>query len=96
MEPAALLDALALLAAETGLVVQRVAGQPVFEGLPPSSSGVCTIRGEVRVVLSDSDPLSARIQVLARALRSRCGAELEGRFLPPAVRQCLEGLPADA
>ena len=95
MEPAALLEVLVLLAAETGLVVQRVAGQPAFEGLPPSSSGVCTVRGEVRVLLSDSDPLAARIQVLARALQSRCGAELEGRFLPPAVRQCLEGLSAD-
>ena len=95
MEPAALLEALAVLAAETGLVVQRVGGQPAFEGLSPSSSGVCRIRGEVRVLLSDSDPLVARIQVLARALQSRCGAELEGRFLAPAVRQCLEELPAD-
>jgi hypothetical protein len=61
---------------------------------------VCRVRGEVRVLLADSDPLPDRIRVLARVLRERRGAELEGRFLPPAVRECLErgdgAGPADA
>lgn len=100
MEPAALLQVLVELAGETGLPVSRVAGQPVFEGLSPSSSGVCRVRGEVRVLLSDSDPVPERIRVLARALLEGRGAELEGRFLPPAVRECLEraggGRPAEA
>ena len=99
MEPAALLEALVGLAGETGLPVQRVSGQPAFEGLSPSSSGVCRVRGQVRVLLADSDPLPDRIRVLARALSEGRPDQLEGRFLPPAVRDCLEqaseGRPAD-
>ena len=90
MEEAALLEALVELAAETGITVQRVSRQPVFEGLSPSSSGVCRVRGEVRVLLSDSDPAAARIRVLARALAAGPQEALEGRFLPPALRACLE------
>lgn len=90
MEPAALLDLLVELAGETGLVVGRLSRQPAFEGLSESASGVCRVRGEVRVLLSDSDPLPDRIQVLARALQEARAGELEGRFLPPAVRECLD------
>jgi hypothetical protein len=92
MEPRLLLDELVQLAGETGLEVRRLSRQPIFEGLSPSSSGVCRVRGEVRVLLSDSDPLADRIRVLARALREARGRELEARFLPPAVRDCLDGL----
>lgn len=90
MEAPALLGALVELAESLGLAVQRVGRQPVFEGLSPSSSGTCRVRGEVRVLLADSDPLEVRIEVLARALRELAGPELEERFLPPAVRACLE------
>ena len=90
MEAAELLEALVELAASVGLVVQRVGRQPAFEGLSPSSSGTCRVRGEVRVLLADSDPLEARIEVLARALRAAAGPALEERFVPPAVRACLE------
>jgi hypothetical protein len=41
-------------------------------------------------MLFDSDPVAERIRVLARALCLGRSAELEGRFLPPAVRECLE------
>jgi hypothetical protein len=99
MEPAALLEALVALAGETGLPVRRVGETPAFEGLSPSSSGVCRVRGEVHVLLADSDPLPERIRVLARALSEGRAEELAGRFLPPAVRECLEpasqGPPAD-
>jgi hypothetical protein len=91
MEAEALLGALVELAESVGLAVQRVGRQPVFEGLSPSCSGTCRVRGEVRVLLADSDPLEVRIEVLARALRELAGPALEERFLPPAVRVCLEG-----
>jgi hypothetical protein len=101
MEAPALLDCLLEIAGETGLPVQRVGRLPAFEGLPQGASGVCRVRGELRVLLFDSDPLAERIRVLARALREGRSAELEGRFLPPAVRECLEraggaGFPPDA
>jgi hypothetical protein len=98
MDASALLHCLLELAGETGLAVRRVGRQPAFEGLPLGSSGVCRVRGELRVMLFDSDPVPERIRVLARALREIRGAELEGRFLPPAVRECLEreGLPPHA
>lgn len=89
MEPAALLEALLELAREAGLVVQRVGRQPAFD-LPPVASGVCRLRGEMRVLLADADPLAERIRVLARALCECAAADLEGRYLPPAVRECLE------
>ena len=91
MDDAGLFEALLALAQETGLPVQRLPRQPLYEGQPPSPSGSCRVRGEVRVLLADSDPLPARIQVLARTLRRTRGEALEGRFLPPAVREALEG-----
>jgi hypothetical protein len=94
MDAPALLACLLELAGETGLPVRRVGRQPAFEGLPPGSSGVCRVRGELRVMLFDSDPVPERIRVLARALRESRSAQLEGRFLPPAVRECLEAAGA--
>jgi hypothetical protein len=49
------------------------------------------VRGEWLLVLVPSDPLSHRIEILARALRAHAPALLEGRWLPPAVRERLEG-----
>lgn len=93
MTPEALLEALHALAGEVGLPVQRVGRQPAFEGLAPSSSATCVVHGEVRVLLADSDPVAVRVAVLARALRRVAGERLEARFLPPAVRACLEEGP---
>lgn len=95
MEDLELFQALLELASETGVAVQRVSRQPVFEGLSPSSSGVCRVRGEVRVLLADSDPLPARIEVLARALSGSRREVLEGRFLAPALRECLDRAAVD-
>lgn len=66
----------------------RAAG-PAGEG--PLESGLCRVRGEWLLVLVPSDPLSHRIEILARALRAHAPALLEGRWLPPAVRERLEG-----
>jgi hypothetical protein len=90
METPELLEALIALAESFGLAVQRVGRQPAFDGLSPSSSGTCRLRGKVRVLLADSDPPEVRIEVLARALREAAGPALEERFLPPAVRACLD------
>jgi hypothetical protein len=90
MDAPALLDCLLELATDTGLPVSRVGRQTAFEGLPLAASGMCRVRGELRVMLFDADPVAERIRVLARALREGRSAELEGRFLPPAVRECLE------
>lgn len=97
MDDAALLDALLELARETALPVQRLPRQPIFDGLSPSPSGVCRVRGETRVMLADADPVPERIAVLARALRSARGDALEGRFLAPALRECLDAAePSEA
>ena len=90
MEAPALLAALRELADELGLRVERVGGQPTLEGLSPGSSAVCKLRGQTVVFLSDSDPLATRIRTLARGLRQHSGEALEERFLPPALRTCLE------
>jgi len=96
MEERALLEALLELARESALPVQRLGRQPIFEGLSPSSSGVCRVRGELRVLLADSDPVPARIAVLARALHSERGAALQERFLAPALRECLDAAAEQA
>jgi hypothetical protein len=62
MEAPALLDCLLEIAGETGLPVQRMGRQPAFEGLPLGASGVCRVRGELRVLLFESDPLAERIR----------------------------------
>lgn len=90
MEGPALLVALRELADEVGLRVERVAAQPALEGLSPGSSAVCRLRGQTVVFLSDSDPVATRVRTLARGLRDHSGEALEERFLPPALRACLE------
>ncbi len=87
MQGAALLEALIDLARESKLEVRRV---EAVRDEPPPTSAVCRVRGAVWVVLSAADPVDARIAVLAAALREHAGPRLEGRYLPPALRACLE------
>ena len=89
MDPTDLLEALAGIAAEAGLSVRRVTGSP-GDGEPPMASGVCRVRGELWVLLSEADPFEHRIEVLAQALRSHASRLLEERYLPPAVRERLQ------
>lgn len=86
MEPDEMLAALVALAGEAGLRVRpaRAGG----EG--PLESGLCRVRGELWLVLSASDPLAHRIDVVARALRSHAAPFLESRWLPPALRTRLD------
>jgi hypothetical protein len=87
MELSELLERLADLARDVGLEVREVRAGAGDE--PPPASGVCRVRGETWVVLAAADALERRVEILAQALRSHAGARLEGRYLPPAVRERL-------
>jgi hypothetical protein len=91
VEEAEILRALLDLAGEAGLPVRRIAGRAGGEGEPSASSAVCRVRGDTWVVLSEADPPRARIAVLCRGLRQQAPDLLEGRYLPPALRQHLAG-----
>jgi len=90
VDSAQLLDALLELANDVGLRVRGLGAGASSDGLGMTSSGVCRVRGELWVLLADADPVERRVAVLARALRDEVPDALEGRFLPPAVRACLE------
>jgi len=90
MQAPELLAALEELAQEVGLPVRRMPATGPFDGLLPAQSGVCVLRGQRSVWLSPADPPERQIAALARALREHAGASLEMRFLPPAIRACLE------
>ncbi len=53
------------------------------------ASAACRVRGEVWVVLSATDPVNVRIDVLAAALKAHRTDWLEQHWLPPAVRERL-------
>lgn len=91
MTPGELRDALADLAREAEIDVRVLSGPGEVEPGLPVASGACRVRGRVWVILAARDPVEEHIEVLARALRTHAGAWLEGRFLPPAVRERLEG-----
>ena len=94
MNAAALLAELVELADAAGLRVQLLRTPAGSEAEAGVSSAVCRVRGEVRIVLVASDPLEARIEVVAAALREHAGDWIERRYLSPAVRARLgAGLP---
>lgn len=75
------------LAREGGLQVRSVGS---LQGDLLARSGVCRLRDGVFVILVASDSVEDRIAALAHALREHQPAALEGRYLPPAVRERLE------
>ncbi len=89
MSPEQQLRELQDLAAAVQLQVREIRGSARSEFEPQAASGVCVVRGQTWVVLSGADPLAERIAFLARALRELRGAELEQRYLPPALRELL-------
>ena len=89
MSPGEVLDALIGLCREAGLEVRRVRGGPEAAGEPAARSGVCRVRGALWLVLSDADGVEERIAAAADALRAHGSDLVEGRYLPPAVRQRL-------
>ena len=90
VEPVQLLAALLELARDTGLCVRALGGGSGGDSALPASSGVCRVRGELWVLLADSDPVARRVDVLASALCNHAPDLLERHYLPPAVRECLE------
>jgi hypothetical protein len=87
VEPGEILDHLVELAREAGIDV-RVLGRGGSDVSPESA--VVRVRGELWVVLAEADLPEQRIAVLARALREHAGPLLEGRYLPPALRDLLD------
>ena len=87
LEPSAILERLVGLAEEAGVAVRQI--RP-GEGEPLPRSGLCRVRGRLLLLLSSADPLDARIEAVASALRAHGGRLLEERFLPPAVRDRLD------
>jgi hypothetical protein len=89
--PRELRDALAELAREVGMDVRVTSGSREVEPGIPIQSGVCRVRGVWWVVLAGDDPVDAHVELLAGALRDHAADRLESRYLPPAVREVLEG-----
>lgn len=89
MSPAEVLEALVALCREAGLEVRRVRGNPEATGEPAAQSSVCRVRGRPWLVLFESDGVEERIAAAAEALRRFAPELVEGRYLPPAVRQRL-------
>ncbi|MBM4382685.1 MAG: hypothetical protein FJ091_04880 [Deltaproteobacteria bacterium] len=92
MEPTALRDALIELARELGISVRVLRGATDAPGL---ASGPALVRGAAWVVLVASDPPAAQVGALAAALVRFKRADLDARFLPPAVREALDRAEAN-
>jgi hypothetical protein len=88
--PGELRDALAELAREAGLEVRVLTAASEPELGLRAASGTCRVSGRLWVVLAAADPIEEHVAVLAAALRTHAAAWLEGRWLPPAVRERLE------
>ncbi len=89
MEKAELLHALAEVAEAAGLEVRAVGGTALTDGGPAAESGTVRLRERVIVLLSRSDPLDQRIEIVATALREHAGPWLDSHFVTPAVRECV-------
>ena len=91
VEDDALRTALVELARELGIDVREESTSGA-DGLS-AASGVCRVRGELRIVLARGEPAAAHVSVLVSALRDHSAARLESRWLAPALRARL-GLDA--
>jgi hypothetical protein len=83
---AELLVQLVELAEAAGLRVRAIRGTSGAEGEPAAASGLCRVRGELWIVLSNNDSLEDRVAVVAAALRREASEWLQSRYLPPALR----------
>ena len=91
MQPVEVMEALLELAGEAGLEVRTAGASALADSEGAPTSGVCRVQDRVFVVLSRSDPVDAQIAVLGQALREHAATFIEGRFLPPAVRDRVSG-----
>ena len=90
MEEKDVLEALLELAREAGMRVERAGRESQEADLPPLASGVCRVRGEIWIVLSNRESIAVQIGTLGDALRTHAAELIESRHLPPAVRAALE------
>jgi hypothetical protein len=88
VEGQALLDYLVELAQEAGVHVRVIPYSSAMVDLPPRS-GICRIRGAPWLLLASGESLEDRIEAAATAVRTHAPGALEGRYLPPAVRERL-------
>ena len=90
-----LLDRLVGLAQDAGLAVRVATGSVGAPGEDLGmKSGTCRLRDRLLIVLAPRDSLADRIAVVAEALALHRPDVLEERYLPPAVRECLEAAGA--
>jgi hypothetical protein len=89
VNPEALNDALRALVEEAGFRIRRASARGA-DAEVPLASGVCRVRDEIWVILADGDSLIERNETLLEALRLHAGPFLEGRFLPPSIREQLD------
>ena len=73
---------------EAGIRVRTIPQSTAVTDLPPRS-GACLIRGAPWLLLASGEPLEDRIEAAAAAPRTHAPRVLEGRYLPPAVRERL-------
>ncbi len=87
-----MLDALVELARIAEIDVRVLPRGSARDGEPPAQSAVCRVRGQLWVVLAAVDPVEDQVEVMAGALQQHAASVLEGRYLPPAVRDRLEAV----
>jgi len=78
------------LAEQVGLEVRRVVGSS--SGAEHPGGAAVRLKGREIIFLDPAACPSDQIGVLAAALRGR--ADIEDRFLPPEVRELIEGAPS--
>ncbi len=86
MSPEQIYDELLALARSAGFDLRKSSGKVGRDSDLPVASGVCRVRGSIWVVLSASESVEERSDVLVEALTSHASSLLEDRYLPPAVR----------
>ena len=91
MEPQTQLNALIDLAESLGITVRRVPSAGGVSGERPGGALV-RLRGKEMIFLDPSAGVADRIDVVAAALRGR--GELADKFLPPEIRELIDGLSA--
>ncbi len=91
MTAAEMLDCLRGLATEAGLAVRVAPARRGAEADAPVRSGVCRVHGHLLVLLADADSLEDRIEALVEGLRRAGPGAWQERWIPPAVRDRLDG-----
>jgi hypothetical protein len=85
------MQALLELAEEVDLEIRILRARETGDSEFPPTSAFCRVKGRAWVVLSPRDPITFQLRVLGGALFSHAGAQLEDRYLPPALRQWIKG-----